>query len=90
MSGTWMKPKCIVMCQNPSASFASSIPSRCRAGTFFSGAMYLNYLTANAGAAGTKAAYGSNYRRLGILKKKYDPDNFFKSNRNIEPLSIVS
>jgi hypothetical protein len=52
--------------------------------------MYLNYLTANAGAAGTKAAYGSNYRRLGILKKKYDPDNFFKSNRNIEPLSIVS
>jgi Berberine and berberine like len=52
--------------------------------------MYLNYLMANAGAAGTKAAYGSNYQRLGILKKKYDPDNFFKSNRNIEPLSIVS
>jgi FAD binding domain/Berberine and berberine like len=57
---------------------------------FSGGAMYLNYLMANAGAAGTKAAYGSNYQRLGILKKKYDPDNFFKSNRNIEPLSIVS
>ena len=54
---------------------------------FSGGAMYLNYLTANAGPAGTRAAYGSNYQRLGILKKKYDPDNFFNSNRNIEPLS---
>ena len=28
MSGTWTKPKCMVMCQNPSASFTSSIGSR--------------------------------------------------------------
>jgi hypothetical protein len=32
-----------------------------------------------------KTAYGANYGRLVELKKKYDPTNFFRSNRNISP-----
>ena len=34
---------------------------------------------------GVRDAYGSNYDRLTALKGKYDPTNFFNSNRNIEP-----
>ncbi len=52
---------------------------------FAGGAMYMNYLTGSEGNAGVRTAYGSNYERLSILKRNYDPDNFFKSNRNIDP-----
>jgi FAD/FMN-containing dehydrogenase len=30
-------------------------------------------------------AYGINYERLAAVKKKYDPDNFFRLNANIKP-----
>jgi Berberine and berberine like len=32
-----------------------------------------------------RAAYGSNYERLVVLKNKYDPTNFFRLNQNIKP-----
>jgi FAD/FMN-containing dehydrogenase len=32
-----------------------------------------------------RIAYGANYDRLAALKKKYDPDNFFRLNPNIKP-----
>lgn len=32
-----------------------------------------------------KAAYGANYDRLVELKNKYDPENLFRMNQNIEP-----
>ena len=34
-----------------------------------------------------RAAYGPNYRRLQQIKAKYDPENFFRMNQNIQPLS---
>jgi FAD/FMN-containing dehydrogenase len=30
-------------------------------------------------------AYGENFERLKKIKKKYDPDNFFRMNNNIKP-----
>jgi len=30
-------------------------------------------------------AYGQNFHRLKVIKKKYDPDNFFRMNNNIKP-----
>lgn len=57
----------------------------CALKPFAAGAMYLNYLTIAAGDAGVRTAYGSNYGRLAELKGKYDPTNFFNSNRNIQP-----
>jgi len=32
-----------------------------------------------------KKTYGGNYDRLVEIKKKYDPDNFFRVNQNIKP-----
>ena len=49
------------------------------------GALYLNYLSRETGDPGVRAAYGANYERLAALKRKYDPTNFFRFNRNIRP-----
>jgi FAD/FMN-containing dehydrogenase len=32
-----------------------------------------------------KKTYGDNYDRLVAIKKKFDPDNFFRVNQNIKP-----
>jgi FAD/FMN-containing dehydrogenase len=32
-----------------------------------------------------RTGYGANYERLAALKKKYDPENFFRLNPNIKP-----
>ena len=47
--------------------------------------LYLNYLTEGLGEQGVRTAYATNYERLAMLKSKYDPTNFFHSNRNIHP-----
>ena len=39
----------------------------------------------NEGRARVRAAYGEKYQRLSMLKRKFDPDNFFRVNQNIPP-----
>jgi len=51
---------------------------------FATGSAYSNYLDQDDEAI-TQAAYGTNYQRLQSIKAKYDPDNFFSQNINIEP-----
>ena len=48
---------------------------------------YSNYLDDDEAGDPSAAAYGANYRRLQELKAKYDPENFFRLNQNIRPLS---
>lgn len=44
---------------------------------------YVNYLAAD-DAGYTRDAYGPNYERLVELKRRYDPDNIFHLNQNID------
>jgi FAD/FMN-containing dehydrogenase len=50
---------------------------------FSSGRVYVNALGQGEGRIGE--AFGANYPRLVELKKKYDPQNFFRFNQNIQP-----
>jgi FAD/FMN-containing dehydrogenase len=52
---------------------------------FSTGASYVNFQTADEGADRVRAAYGANYDRLVQLKRRWDPDNLFRSNRNVSP-----
>ncbi len=46
---------------------------------------WLNYLPADQGERGVRAAYGPNWDRLVEVKRRYDPDNVFHLNQNIVP-----
>ena len=48
-------------------------------------ARWLNYLGDDQGIAAVQAAYGPNYDRLLGLKRRYDPENVFHHNHNIDP-----
>jgi len=45
---------------------------------------YLNFMM-DEGADRVRASYGPNYGRLAQIKGRYDPDNFFRVNQNIQP-----
>ena len=54
---------------------------------FLSDLRYVNYLGDDeTGEEPIRAAYGPNYDRLVDVKTKYDPDNVFHLNQNIQPL----
>ena len=46
---------------------------------------YANFMMDDEGEARVRAAYGGNYDRLAIVKKKFDPANLFRVNQNILP-----
>jgi FAD/FMN-containing dehydrogenase len=46
---------------------------------------WLNYLGDDQGADAVRGAYGPNYERLLALKRRYDPENVFHHNQNIDP-----
>ena len=53
---------------------------------FFASARYLNYLDQD-DAADLAGPFGGNYARLAQVKAKWDPDNVFHLNQNIQPAS---
>src|SRR5215216_4437111 len=52
---------------------------------FSAGGAYVNFLMGDEGEERVKKTYGDNYDRLISIKKKYDPNNFFRVNQNIKP-----
>jgi FAD/FMN-containing dehydrogenase len=46
---------------------------------------YVNYLDEDDVGEAVRAAYGPNYDRLVDVKRRYDPDNVFHLNHNIDP-----
>ena len=50
---------------------------------FTTGGNYINFQTDDEGEAGVRMAYGDNIDRLVEVKRRYDPHNLFRSNRNI-------
>lgn len=55
---------------------------------FATGAVYVNFLTADEGDR-IRAAYGGNYERMVELKSRYDPRNLFRVNQNIRPAAYA-
>jgi FAD/FMN-containing dehydrogenase len=54
--------------------------------SFSTGGTYINFLTADEGPERNEAALGVNIKRLAEIKAKWDPDNIFRTNRNIAPV----
>jgi hypothetical protein len=50
---------------------------------YSNGSVYVNFISE--GEQRTTSAFGANIKKLGKLKKKYDPKNFFRTNQNISP-----
>jgi FAD/FMN-containing dehydrogenase len=48
------------------------------------GGAYVNFMM-DEGEERVKATYGKNFAKLQKVKKKYDPQNIFRSNQNIKP-----
>jgi FAD/FMN-containing dehydrogenase len=49
------------------------------------GKKYVNFLSADEGTDGVRAAYGRHWQRLVALKRRTDPQNLFRHNFNIDP-----
>ena len=48
--------------------------------------MYVNFLDSDDDASRVHEAYGDDtYLRLAEVKAKYDPENVFHNNKNVEP-----
>jgi FAD/FMN-containing dehydrogenase len=52
---------------------------------FSMGGAYVNFMGGDEGQDRVRSGYGENYERLAEVKQKYDPDNVFHVNQNIQP-----
>jgi FAD/FMN-containing dehydrogenase len=52
---------------------------------YFLNRRYLNYMSEDDLGQAARAAYGPNFDRLAQLKAKYDPENVFHLNLNVQP-----
>ena len=56
-----------------------------RAAPYATGGVYVNFMPEDEAQRVSRGAYGPNYERLSKLKARYDPDNLFRRNHNIQP-----
>ncbi len=54
---------------------------------FFASGVYANYL-ADGEDSRVRAAYGPAYPRLVAVKRRYDPENAFRLNQNVDPAGV--
>ena len=54
---------------------------------FSTGGTYINFLTEDEGPERIRAALSTGFQRLVEIKAKWDPENVFRTNRNIRPAS---
>jgi hypothetical protein len=52
---------------------------------FNPGGAYVNFMMDDEGDGRLKATYGANFERLTIAKRRFDPQNLFRTNLNIPP-----
>ncbi|HEY3444800.1 MAG TPA: FAD-binding oxidoreductase [Myxococcales bacterium] len=52
---------------------------------YSAGGAYVNFLMGDEGGGRVRATYRDNYPRLLEVKRRYDPENRFRMNQNIEP-----
>ena len=52
---------------------------------FSTGGTYVNFLTEEETGDRVAAAYGKNFARLAELKARWDPQNLFRTNKNVAP-----
>jgi hypothetical protein len=52
---------------------------------FSTGGTYINFLTEDEGSERIEAAIGKALGHLAEVKARWDPENFFRTNRNIKP-----
>jgi hypothetical protein len=53
--------------------------------------VYVNFLDSDDDTSRVREAYGDDtYRRLADVKAKYDPQNVFHNNKNIQPRALVA
>jgi hypothetical protein len=52
---------------------------------FATGGVYVNFMPEDEAQRVRGGAYGPNYDRLARIKRKYDPRNLFRTNKNIGP-----
>ena len=53
--------------------------------SFSTGGTYINFLTQDEGPDRIEAALGKSLSRLAEVKARWDPENVFRTNRNITP-----
>jgi len=52
---------------------------------YSTGGTYLNFLNEEEAGDRLRAAFGANWEKLRRIKAKWDPENLFRTNKNIEP-----
>ena len=79
IAGSWERPED----DEANVAWAREAWSDMRAHS--TGGTYINFLTEDEGPERTTDAIGGGLERLGEVKARWDPENVFRTNRNIEP-----